>query len=46
MILGTGVDIVEVDRFSKLINNPDFINRFFNKKEQKTAMIVQFQREL
>lgn len=36
MILGTGVDIVEVDRFSKLINNPDFINRFFNKKEQKT----------
>lgn len=35
MIFGTGVDIVEVKRFSKLINNPDFINRFFNKEEQK-----------
>ena len=35
MIFGTGVDIVEVNRFSKLINNPDFINRFFNKEEQQ-----------
>ena len=35
MIFGIGVDIVEVNRFSKLINNPDFINRFFNKEEQQ-----------
>ena len=36
MIFGTGVDIVEVNRFSELINKPDFINRFFNKEEQKS----------
>ena len=41
MIFGTGVDIVEVKRFSKLINNPDFINRFFNKEEQKEYNNVQ-----
>jgi len=35
MIFGIGVDIVEVHRFSKWINNPKIINRFFNIEEQK-----------
>lgn len=36
MIFGIGVDIVEVPRLKKRVNNSDFLERFFNKKECKS----------
>lgn len=33
MILGIGIDLVEVVRFKKWILNPEMIERFFNSKE-------------
>ena len=33
MIVGIGIDLVEVVRFKKWIQNPQMIERFFNKNE-------------
>ena len=37
MIYGIGTDIADVRRFAKWVENPDLIERFFNKREIKTA---------
>ena len=38
MIVGLGTDITEVKRFKKWVQNPSYIQRFFNEKEiSKTA---------
>ena len=37
MIYGIGTDIADVRRFAKWVENPDLIERFFNKHEIKTA---------
>ncbi|WP_110955938.1 holo-ACP synthase [Anaerosinus massiliensis] len=33
MIIGTGIDIVEIDRIEKALQNPRFIERVFTTKE-------------
>ncbi|MCI6798604.1 MAG: holo-ACP synthase [Treponema sp.] len=33
MILGIGIDLVEVKRFKKWVQNPAIIRRYFNQKE-------------
>ncbi len=35
MIFGTGIDLVEVKRFKKWVQNPAIIRRYFNPKEMK-----------
>ena len=37
MIYGIGTDIADVRRFAKWVENPDLIERFFNKREIKTS---------
>ena len=37
MIYGIGTDIADVRRFAKWVENPDLIERFFNKHEIKTT---------
>ena len=37
MIYGIGTDIADVRRFAKWVENPDLIERFFNKHEIKTS---------
>ena len=37
MIYGIGTDIADVRRFTKWVENPDLIERFFNKHEIKTT---------
>ena len=37
MIYGIGTDIADVRRFAKWVENPELIERFFNKREIKTA---------
>ena len=34
MIKGTGIDIVEISRIQKSLNNEKFINRIFTQQEQ------------
>lgn len=34
MIIGTGIDIIEVQRISEAIKNPRFLNRVFSAQEQ------------
>jgi len=38
MIAGIGVDVVDVHRMEKWINNPEILKRFFDAEELKTAM--------
>ena len=33
MIYGTGIDIVEIDRIQKAMQNPNFLQRFFSQEE-------------
>ncbi|MBD5403464.1 MAG: holo-ACP synthase [Treponema sp.] len=40
MIFGIGVDIVEVKRFERWVNNPDLIDRYFNSAEKKSGLSV------
>ncbi len=37
MIFGCGIDIVKVERFSKLVKNDTFLNRFFHPIELEDA---------
>ena len=37
MIYGIGTDIADVRRFAKWVENPDLIERFFNRREIKTS---------
>ncbi|QSX06047.1 holo-ACP synthase [Sedimentibacter sp. zth1] len=34
MVFGTGIDIVQINRIEKLLNNKNFINKVYTKKEQ------------
>lgn len=34
MIYGTGIDIVEIDRIKKTMENPNFLQRFFSGEER------------
>ena len=38
MILGAGVDIVDLTRFKKTFENPDFKMKFFSLTEQKLSI--------
>lgn len=40
MILGIGTDITKVSRFTKWVENPELIERFFNKAELKKSSNV------
>lgn len=35
MLVGTGIDIVDIDRFKKLCENPSFRTKYFHPNEQK-----------
>lgn len=35
MLVGTGIDIVDIDRFKKICENPSFRTKFFHPNEQK-----------
>ena len=35
MIFGTGIDIIEIERIQKAIENTNFTKRFFSEKEQE-----------
>jgi holo-[acyl-carrier protein] synthase len=35
MLVGTGVDIVDIIRFKKICENPSFRNQYFHPNEQK-----------
>ncbi len=35
MVLGVGIDIIEIDRVAKAMNNPEFIKRIFTIDEQE-----------
>jgi holo-[acyl-carrier protein] synthase len=46
MILGTGIDIVEMKRIEKLISNDKFINRVLTSKEQLKFSSLKERRKL
>ena len=45
MICGIGVDMTTVERFLKWIEQPNMIERFFNKEEMTTNPNIAFQKE-
>ena len=45
MIIGIGTDIIEIERISKVIENTNFLKRFFSEKENKLFLKKNFASE-